>query len=301
MRRIARPLLPAAIVLALALAACSGPGPSIGPIDHPSGDNLVLRISYSGGFAGPSFDSQNFPPFSLMGDGRVIVPGAQIDLFPGPALPAVNVRRLTEAGIQAVLNEVARTALFGTSVRYSGAQSCVMDASDTVFTLHADGHEVTVTVYGLGTLDPANGCQGVSSAELAAHRTLQHLGERLMTLEAWLPASAWAETRSHPYQPSALRLVVRIADADPPDGSGIGNALLDWPDSSDPATFGEPGPFCGAALRRRERPASAGLVRGAGIGEPADPIREGRPPLPGDGPLHAAGRAAGVSEALRLS
>ena len=35
-----------------------------------------------------------------------------------------------------------------------------MDAGDTVFTLHADGHEVTVTVYGLGTLDPGEWLPG---------------------------------------------------------------------------------------------------------------------------------------------
>lgn len=138
---------------------------------------------------------------------------------------------------------MARTALFETSIEFRGAQNCVMDAPDTVFTLHAAGHEVTVTVYGLGTVDPTNGCQGISSAELAAHRTLQHLSERLTSLEGWLPASAWAEASWRPYQPDALRLVVRNADADPPDGSGLGNGLVDWPDSSDPATFGHPGPF----------------------------------------------------------
>jgi len=173
------------------------------------------------------------------------VQGAQIEIFPLPALPAVNVRRLTEAGIQAVLNEVARAALFGTSIEYRSAQNCVMDAGDTVFTLHADGHDVTVTVFGLGTIDPSIGCPGVSSAEFAAHQALQQLSDRLLNLDAWLSAGAWAETSWRQYQPEALRLVVRNADADPPDGSGIPNALLDWPDSSDPATFGGPGPFEG--------------------------------------------------------
>ena len=175
----------------------------------------------------------------------MIVQGAQIEIFPGPALPAVNVRRLTEAGIQAVLNEVAGTALFGTSAEFRGAQNCVMDASDTVFTLHAGGRDVTVAVYGLGTLDPGHECPGMSTTESAAHRALQTLGERLTSLEAWLPASAWAEAAWHAYQPDALRLLVRNADADPPDGSGIDNSLLDWPDSSDPATFGDSSPFGG--------------------------------------------------------
>lgn len=255
MRRIARPPAPATLALAIALGACSGAGSSIGPIAHPIGDDLVLRIHYSGGMAGPILDFTGFPPFTLSGDGRVIVPGAQIDIFPGPALPAVNVRRLSEAGIQAVLAEVARTGLFGTSIEFRGAQNCVMDAGDTVFTLHADGNEVTVTVYGLGTLDLAAGCPGVTAGEVAAHQALVNLSNRLTTLESWLPAGAWVETTSRPYQPDAMRLVVRNADGDPPDGSGIGNQLLDWPDSSNPATFGEEGPFegqrCGVVTGER--------------------------------------------------
>ena len=231
------------MVLALTLTACSNPGASIGPIDHPTGNGLILRMSYSGGFAGPTFDFLNFPPFSLIGDGRVIVPGPQVGLYPGPALPAVNVRRLTEAGIQAVLRETSRTVLFGSSIQLRGAQDCVMDASDTIFTLDADGHVVTVTVYGLGTMDPANACRGISSAELAAHRTLQKLSDRLTNLEAWLPAGAWADPTWRPFQAAALRLVARNSDADPPDGSGIDNPLLDWPKGSDPTTFGQPGPF----------------------------------------------------------
>jgi hypothetical protein len=241
MRRIAHPLLPIAAALSLLLAACSaGPGGSTGPIAHPSGNDLVLRVEYSGGFVAPTFRLTSFPSFTLTGDGRVIVPGAQIDIFPGPALPAVNVRRLSEAGIQAVLREVARTALFGASAEYRGAQNVVADAADTIFTLRADGTKVTVLVYGLGTLDAAANNQGISAAEIAAHQVLSRLSDRLMNLDAWLPASAWADTSWHPYQPDAMRLLVRNADVDPPDDSGIGNKLLDWPDTSDPATFGLP-------------------------------------------------------------
>lgn len=245
MRRIARPLPAAAMLLAIVLTACARPGASNGPIDHPTGDALILRVAYSGGFVGPSFDYLNFPPFSLIGDGRVIVPGAQAAIFPGPALPSVNERRLTEAGIQAVLNEVLGTELFETSRRYSGAQACVMDASDTVFTLNARGREVTVNVYGLGTIDSTNGCPGFSSEERAVHRTLLHLTERLASLDQWLPASAWADAASHPYRPAALRLLVRNADADSSNGSGSDTPLVGWPEGSDPATFGQPGPVDG--------------------------------------------------------
>jgi hypothetical protein len=239
MKRIARPLVPATMALAILLSACAtGPGSSTGPIAHPAGDDLVLRVEYGGGMI-RDFFLTSFPIFTMTGDGRVIVPGAQIDIFPGPTLPAVNVRRLSEEGIQAVLKEVARTVQFSASAEFRGAQNFVADAGDTILTLHAGGKDVVITVYGLGTLDPAGNYPGVSEAELAAHRTLSHLVEELGNLDPQLPASAWAESAWRPYQPEALRLLVRNADADPPDENGIGNALVDWPVDSDPATFGD--------------------------------------------------------------
>ncbi|MBA3688401.1 MAG: hypothetical protein H0W81_06205 [Chloroflexi bacterium] len=239
MNRIARPALPAALVLSL-LAACSAaPGGSTGPIAHPAGDDLVLRVEFSGGMI-RDFFLTGFPPFTLTGDGRVIVPGAQIDLFPGAALPAVNVRKLKENGIQAVLQEVARTGLFASSREYLAAQNFTADAGNTVFTLHAEGKDVTLTVFGLGTFDTEGNYPGVSAEELAANRTLSRLFQQLGNLDAMLPASAWADANWHPYQPEALRMLVRNADADPPDENGIGNALLDWPVESDPAAFGDP-------------------------------------------------------------
>ncbi len=108
MRRVSWRSAPLLLVSSILLAACTGAG-SGGPIAHPAGDRLVLRVTTQGGFIGPGVLFTSFPGFSLLGDGRVMVPGAQIELYPGPALPAVNVRRLTEAGIQAVLDEVLKT------------------------------------------------------------------------------------------------------------------------------------------------------------------------------------------------
>ena len=199
----------------------------------------MLRLDHRGGMIQDSFLT-GFPPFTLTGDGRVIVQGAQIEIFPGPALPAVNVRRLTEDGIQAVLKEIARTGLFATSIEYRGAQNFVADGADSVFTLHADGEDVEVVIYGLGLLDPSGEYPGIPAAEIAAYGALARLSDRLTNLDAWLGASMWADPSWQTFEPEALRLIVRNADADLPDDSGIGNALLDWPDGSDPTTFGDP-------------------------------------------------------------
>ena len=100
--------------------------------------------------------------------------------------------------------------------------------------------EVTVSVYALGALDPSQTRAGISEEELAAHRALAQLSSRLAMLESWLPASSWSDRHSQIFEPEAIRLLVRNADADPPDQSGITNQLVPWPGAGDPATFGEP-------------------------------------------------------------
>jgi hypothetical protein len=245
MKASTRPLALVALTMLLLLAGCRGvgPSPSAGGIAHPPGSEVVLRFEYRGGFVPPEFAFTNFPTFTLLGDGRVIIPGAQIELFPGPALPAMNVRQLSEAGIQAVLRAVAATGQFAASAEWRGAQNFVADAADTVFTLNAEDRTVTITVYGLGTLLAGDPPPNVPAAELAAHQALNQLTEKLTTLDAWLPATAWMQPAWQPYVPDAIRLLVRNADADPPDESGIANQEMPWPAGEDPATFGAPVSF----------------------------------------------------------
>jgi hypothetical protein len=79
---------------------------------------------------------------------------------------------------------------------------------------------------------------------------LSPLVEKLTTLESWLPSAAWAQSAWQPYTPVALRLLVRNADADPPDGNGVENQELAWPADGDAGTFGAATSFgefrCGA-------------------------------------------------------
>jgi len=249
MRRIATSggrssLLAAGLASAMVLAACSlGPG-ATGPsadqaIPHPAGDAPVLRVGWEGGFVMPNTHLVSLPTFLMTGDGDVIVPGAQIDMYPGPALPAVMVRRLTEEGVQAVLREVLNSHQFDFSTEWTGARNVVADAADTVFTLRAVGREVVVRVYALGTLDPSALPPGVTDSERDAHEDLTALEERLATLDQWLPANSWVDDEWQAYQPDALRLLVRNADNDEPDASGIQGTQEAWPIAGDPAAFGD--------------------------------------------------------------
>jgi hypothetical protein len=234
-----RPTLPLTLGLALLLASCAfGAGGSPHPVQHPAGDQLVLRVAFQGGFVAPQVLLSRFPTLTLLGDGRMIVEGAQDMIYPGPALPAVLVRRLNEAGMQAVLAEVIDSGAFGSSGEFRGARNVIMDAADTVFTLRAGGREVRVVVYALNEFDTSANTGGVSADEVAIYKALSHLDARLTTLDQWLPSSDWTDPSWKPFIPESLRLVVRNATADPPDESGIANQLLPWPGSSDPASFG---------------------------------------------------------------
>lgn len=222
-------LVPSLILIALVLAACGGSGADDDAIRHPAGDALVLRVETRGGFVGPDMQLTQLPGFTLLGDGRVIQPGAVMAIFPGPLMPPLTVRRLNESGVQAVLREVAATGLFTVDRRYDAANQHVADAPDTIFELHADGVEVTVSVYALGIAG-----DGLPADEAAAYARLSMLNDRLASLDAWLPDSAWTDARSSAFTADALRLLVRDATGDPPDQTGIGVNLVPWPADADP-------------------------------------------------------------------
>lgn len=251
------------LIVGLLLGACTlggTPGASPGDgnggmIGHPIDGDLILSVENRGGFVPPEFLATQFPTFVLLGDGTVITQGAVPAIYPGPALPPLLGRTLTEDGIQAILAEVTATNLFLSDLELRGAQNFVADAPDTVFTLHASGREVTITVYALGFLDANQPMQGISAEEVAAHQVLQRLQSRLQAPDSWLAADHFADDGWQPYQADAARLYVRDATADVPEPN-IGFDVRDWPIAGDPASFGQEEPFFGNGTR-------CGVVTGA--------------------------------------
>ena len=185
------------------------------------------------------FSATRLPSFVLLGDGRVIMQGAQTLEFPGPAYPPLIERTLTEDGIQAVLGAVEETNLFTSDLELRGAQNVVADAADTLFTVKAGGLDVTVSIYGLGALLPdAEPMPGMSSDEIEAHRILGRLNDGLMTLDTWLPGDAWEAEGWKPYEPAAFRLYVRDVSGEPMEGGDLPEQVREWPTDDDPAAFG---------------------------------------------------------------
>ena len=256
---------PALLALLVALSACgasgggaqsSSPSPSEAPspsdgggggengnggqIDHPDGSEAVVAITWAGGMLPESMAVTQVPPLVITGDGRVILQGMQTLEFPGPALPALIERRLTEDGLQQVLRSLEQTNLFTGDLELRGMNGMVADASDTIFTVRAAGLESVVTVYAIGMLFPdMEPPPGMGADELEAYRVLSALHDRLMTLDTWLPAGAWATTTWVPYQPDAFRLYVRDVTEQPIEGGEPPGQLREWPTGDDPAAFGE--------------------------------------------------------------
>lgn len=255
--------VPGLFVVLLVLAACAAPpggsppgsdpsspgasseprasddGGGSGEIEHPTGaDEAILVITQAGGMIPVQMQVGQTPVFVLTGDGRVIVQGFQTLEFPGPILPPLQERTLTEEGIQTILRVLDDTNLFVGELENRVMQAMVADAPDTAITVNAGGRTATVTVYAIGMLlDGMEPPPGADPEELEAYRVLSALNDRLMTLDTWLPAAAWATDEWRPYVADAFRLYVRDVSEQPVDEQ-LPPQQRPWPTDEDPAAFG---------------------------------------------------------------
>lgn len=226
-----RPIQLTAVVGAFLLAAC-GPnagGAGGGGISHPTGsDELVLRWEYAGGFVPVEYMLGRIPSWSLYGDGRVIVEGPQIEIYPGPALPNLLAFRLTEEAVQAILAAARDAGLMEGDARYP--QPCVADAPTTVFTVTAEGRTSVVSAE---ALDFDTSCPG---ADEEARAALAGFQRKLGDLASWLPeGSIGAE---EPYVAAEIRLFVLPYQAQP----DLPQEPMLWPLEAPLRSFGEPFP-----------------------------------------------------------
>ena len=106
------------------------------------------------------------PFWSLFGDGTLIVPGPQIEIYPGPALPNLTATPVSEDGIQAILQAARDAGLMDGDENYG--DMCIADAANTVFTTTADGSTSVVSAYALDVGEPTGTCGGGKDAEARA-------------------------------------------------------------------------------------------------------------------------------------
>jgi hypothetical protein len=240
MTRPRRALLIGLTVAALVASCNLVNPPAYATVSHPAGSEVVVRIAWTGGFVPYEYLFTSLPRFTLLGDGRVLVEGPQIEIYPGPALPNVQVRRLTEEGIQSILFRIAETGLFNESHSWNAATQFIADANSTVFTVRADNREVVVDIYALGLLAEPNVAPppGIPAEELDAHDRLAALEADLLDLDSWIPADDWADATWQSYESDALRLVVANIDAQPPNPEGLDSEPIPWPGTTAPDQLG---------------------------------------------------------------
>ena len=146
----------------------------------------------------------NFPVYSLFGDGTLVVPGAQIEIYPGPALPAISSRQVDEAGIQAILEEaIAAVEDVPADLNDLGFMS-IADATTTVITVSAGGVDRTIRAYALS--EQTERPDGMPQREYEARLRLQELVAKLTGSTDWMPEGSVGPEGT--YVASAARLFV---------------------------------------------------------------------------------------------
>ena len=233
-------------------AACSGPAASPSPSQatpsaSPEAEAYWLRMT----------TTQAIPPVNLFavqptlvitGDGVAVSQGPVPAIYPGPLLPNLLGRPVSEAG-QAQIIQLARDlGLLDGATDFSGEDQ-MMGAVSGHIELTVDGRRVELTG------NPGAQIVCVTTPCEPAPGSPEAFGEfwrRIMSLPETLAADIGPES---PYVPPAYAILV----GEPPEPeAGITPQIMDWPLDTPLATFG--GPVANGTARcgrRWSRPTSS--------------------------------------------
>ena len=193
-------------------------------ITHPTGAGaVVLRVTTGGGFVPAEYNLRAMPSFTLYGDGTIIVPGAVIQIFPGPALSPLVRSKLSETQMQALLKRARQAGLLAPGrIDYGDmGEIGVADAPTTTLRVNAGGRSVVRHAYALGI---AAGSGRLSPEKVKARQALARFVAKL--------PQGLAGGR---YVPHALAAYVGPFRGQPQPGAG----KVVWPLKRDLATAGK--------------------------------------------------------------
>ena len=205
--RLARPA--ALLAIAAVAAACvgsagaAGSTPSPKPVDP---DKVIFRVSWEGGFVTPEMLLGRLPAIVVQADGRVITQGPVLAIYPGPFMPNLQERTLSEAGLERLI-ALAREKDLLKDVHYDFPG--IADAADTVLEISLDGQSYRVSAYALaeagfdGEIAPAI---ELEPADVEGRAALREFIDALMTV----PEADYVD-QPHTYEFEALRLYVKPA------------------------------------------------------------------------------------------
>jgi len=218
----ARPLV--LLLLAFGVGACSTAGAAV-----PSGsasprpldpDKPVFVVDYEGGFVAPITNVSRLPLIVVYGDGRVVVQGPQIEIWPSPLVPSVQVRTLSAEALERLI-DLARDKGLLTTVRYDFPG--IADAPDTVLTIDLDGETYRVSAYALGEGAEFESGFDLDQATRDGRSALRSFIETLTTLPETAFVDEWAQ-----FEAETIRVYVTAHGgmADPELGE---QPVIAWP------------------------------------------------------------------------
>jgi hypothetical protein len=158
------------------LAGCASSGGAAGDGDSAGADlpadTAIVRVEQTGGFVTAQTNFSRVPDLAVYADGRAITPGAQIMIYPPPALPSLQVAQLSESQIERIVDVADDAGLLVNDVEYG--EPGISDATTTVLTI-VDGDSTYVheayALAGAGS-DSESMLPGLDDAAIAARRVL---------------------------------------------------------------------------------------------------------------------------------
>lgn len=225
-----------AAVFALALVGCgdddmvSGDGPTTDPSTDPDGTALVLQVHRTGGLRPPGTEFSDVPMATVLGDGTMIVEGAQIAIHPAPLLPPLFQMEVSDDGMQQLLSAADDVGLLSPAPDYG--RPPIADATTTVITVRASGEPVTHEIYALleaPDLDPGGGLPGLTDRQRELREAVGGFVGQITTPEEALVAPEEVGDAA-PFE--AERFAIRAAPVQPGDDRPADEAepeVRDWP------------------------------------------------------------------------
>jgi hypothetical protein len=199
------------------------------PARLPAANELVLRAETYGGFVPASRQLGQFPQLSVYGDGRVISEGPVPSIYPGPALPNLQVQQITPELVQSLVNQgVAAGVRNGADFGHPG----VADAPTTRITVVSAAGKQVVTVDALAQAQPND--RRLTADQQTARTKLAAFVQKLegLPVQKGVPAPV-------AYQPTGIAV---FASPYTPPASGPASTPKAWPGPAlpgapiDPAT-----------------------------------------------------------------
>jgi hypothetical protein len=222
------------LVAGLLAAGCTGSGgagssntPEHYDVGTGSGD-LILQVTTGGGLMPIEYSLTHMPDLALYGDGRIIVRGPQIEIYPGPLLPNMRVIRVTPDEIHKIVAAADDAGLLGPDANFNATD--IFDGPSTTFITIVGGKTHTIGAYALGI----GGTVDDPVVEAARARLLD-FDAAIADLSKFLGRSISDEEA---YEPAGMRVFAAVAD-ESHDASELERQVVDWPLTMDPATAGQ--------------------------------------------------------------